>query len=254
MSMYIDDFDFKASSSASTGLKKRKKWHQRWWGRLIIIFLTIFLIILTAVVFYLVKTINLIQRGEITPQQLFGQNQSGLARQNLSVQNTSDDPHLGPTDAKVVMVEFSDFQCPFCKEALPVIKEVLKDYGDKILFIYRDFPLTDTHPQALLAALAAQCAHEQGKFWPMHDLIFDNQNNLTEASLKTFAVQIGLSSIQFGSCLQSQKYLAEVEQDLKDGYDAGVRATPTVFINGILIRGAQPLATYEKIIIAELSR
>ena len=244
----------KPASSSAASFKTRRKWHQRWWGRLILIFLVIFFVLLIALGFYVGRVVVLLRTGQLTPAQLFGGDFSAGQLQSLPTLATADDPSLGPKDAKVVMVEFSDFQCPFCRQAMPVIKEILKDYGDQILFVYRDFPITETHPQAVLAALAGECAHEQGNFWAMHDKIFENQDQISEVNLKIWAIQIGLNSLQFGNCLSSGKYLSEIEQDFQEGVAAGVAATPTFFINGQAVRGALPLATFEQIIIAELSR
>lgn len=255
--MYSQNIRFTVPSSVQTGSEpnaKKKRWYRRWWGRLIIGFIGFLLIILIAMGFYVGRVANLLRTGQVTPEQLFGRDISPAQLRTLPTLATSDDPSFGPKDAAVVIVEFSDFQCPFCRQAVPVVKEILKDYGDRVLFVYRDFPLESIHPQAVLAALAGECAHEQGGFWPMHDKIFENQEEISEANLKTYAVQIGLNSIQFGTCLQSAKYLAEVEQDLQDGIEAGVRATPTFFINGLKVEGAIPFNTFEQIILSELSR
>ena len=253
--MYSQDSGFLTPSGPKSGYQEsRKKWYQRWWGRLIIVFLAIFLALLTAMGFYVGRLAFLLRSGELTPQELFGEDFVPTQSGQKATLATSDDPSLGPRDAKVIIVEFADFQCPYCKEVQPVIKEILRDYGDKILFIYRDFPLADSHPQALMAAIAGQCAHEQGKFWEMHDKIFANQAEITEVNLKTYAVQIGLNSIQFGSCLQSEKYLSEIEEDWQAGYDACVRGAPTFFINGYRLAGVIPFNTFEQIIVSELSR
>lgn len=233
--------------------KSKKKWYQKWWGRVIIGFLFIFFTLAAALGFAVFDYVVQLRSGEVTPEELFGE-RAVPKNNNLNNMATFDDPSVGPRDAKVVIVEFSDFQCPFCGQSAPVIKEILKDYGDKILFVYRDFPVEDLHPQSVLAAMAGECAHEQGKFWEMHDRIFANQANITSANLKTYAIQIGLNSLQFGSCLDSQKYLAEIEEDLQDGFKAGVRATPTFLINGVKVEGALPFNTLEKIILSELSR
>jgi protein-disulfide isomerase len=253
--MYSQNSSFTVpqSSKASSEVVE-KKWYQKWWARLIIIFLTIFFILLIAAGFYITRIVILLRSGQLAPQQLFGEDFVSRRGSNVATLATTDDPSLGPRDAKVVIVEFSDFQCPFCQQAQPVIKEILKDYGDKVLFIYRDFPLVANHPDALLAALAGECAHEQGKFWEMHDKIFASQDEINEVNLKTYAVQIGLNSIQFGNCIVSGKYLKEIEEDLTQGYAAGVRATPTFFINGVRISGTIPLAAFEQIITSELSR
>jgi protein-disulfide isomerase len=252
--MYSQDTNFIVPPSAYRQPKQlKKKWYQRWWAKLVLILVVLFLVLAVALAFYFFKVVSLLQSGQLTPQQLFN-NQSLSPAGNLATWATSDDPSFGPKDAKVVVVEFSDFQCPFCQQVWPVVKEILKNYGDKILFIYRDFPLTDIHPQALIAALAGECADEQGKFWAMHDKIFADQDNISEANLKTYAVQIGLNSLQFNQCLQSEKYLAEVKEDLEAGLAAGVQGTPTFFINGAPVRGAVPLSVLESLILAALSR
>jgi len=135
------------------------------------------------------------------------------------------------------------------------MREVLEKYGDKVRLVFRDFPLVQIHPQALSAALAAECAHEQGKFWEYHDLLFANQAQLDEASLKDYAAQAGLDAAPFEECLTSQKYLEEVRADYTDGSSYGVQGTPAFFVNGVLISGAVPLATFAQAInqaLAEL--
>ncbi len=253
--MYSDNTSFTVPPSVESqaGLKLKKRWYQRFWGRLIIIFLALFFTLLIAMGFYVGKVVSLLRSGQLTPQQLFGQDlvpESGGAN-NLA---TTDDPSLGSREAKVVIIEFGDFECPACGQVRPVIDEILKDYGDKILFIWRDFPLVNDHPESLIAALAGECAHEQGKFWEMHDKIFTDQANITEENLKIYAVQIGLNSQQFNSCFLSAKYLKEVEEDLQAGYAAGARATPTFFINGEKVAGALPLNMFEQIITTILSQ
>ncbi len=234
--------------------KGSKRWYRRWWGIIIIIFLTIFLIIFTASAIYVVKVVYLLRAGQITSQQLFGGESSPDQLTGLLNLATQDDPAVGPKDAKVVIVEFSDFQCPACGQAYPVVKQILRDYADRIRFVYRDFPDTQSHPQSLIAAVAAQCAYEQGRFWEMHDKIFEDQQNLSEENLKKYAIQIGLNNIKFELCLQAGKSLKEVEQDWQQGFVAGVKATPTFFINGVKVAGAIPLDTFQKIIVAELNK
>ncbi len=252
--MYSEPTSFNIPESSKPNLSKSKRWYQKWWGRVIIVFLLLFLSMLTAMAFYVGRTVIQLRSGDITPQELLGSGYTGGAGHNPVTLATADDPSRGPKDAKVVIVEFSDFQCPFCRQAYPVVKQILRDYEGQILFIYRDFPLTDIHPQALLAAMAGECAHEQGQFWPMHDKIFENQQSMTEADFKRYAVQIGLNNIEFGNCLSSGKYLSEIEGDLNDGFNAGIRSTPTFVINGVQVSGVLPLNTFEQIIISELSK
>lgn len=163
-----------------------------------------------------------------------------------------DDPYLGSKDAKVIIIEFSDFECPACKRAEPVVKQVLSYYGDRILFVYRDFPIYQAHPFAQRAAEAANCAFEQGKYWEMHDLLVENQDALDVSSMKRYAREIGLDGENFDSCLDSRKYQQEVEKDANDGVAAGVRGTPTFFINGKQFTGGRSFEEFRKIIDREI--
>lgn len=169
---------------------------------------------------------------------------------DVGVANTAeDDPYWGPEDAPVVIEEFSDFQCPFCRrfaiQTLPKIKET---YGDKVRFIYRDFPISSIHPQAQKAAEAGQCAYEQGKFWEFHDMVFENQDAIAVPDLKGYAEQLGLDMNQFNECLDSGKYTREVALDRQDGNRAGVTGTPGFLINGLLVIGAQPFEQFQAVI------
>ncbi|MFH1171807.1 MAG: thioredoxin domain-containing protein, partial [bacterium] len=130
-----------------------------------------------------------------------------LPRIDRSQVETSDDPSVGPEDAMVTIVEFGDFECPFCGEAFPVLKNMLKKYGDKIRFIYRDFPNPDIHPNALPAALAASCAQEEGKFWPYFDLLFGHQQQLTSDELRSTAQTVGLNLTAYDQCLSTKRHL-----------------------------------------------
>jgi len=224
---------------------------KRWWTKFLLGFCGLFLVLLVALGFYAAKVALMLRNGEITPDQLFG-NQQQVVNNDLI---NPEGPMRGPLDAKVVIVEFSDFQCPYCAQSYLVMKELMRNYGDQVLFVYRDFPIVSNHPEALAASLAGRCAHEQGKFWEMHDKIFENQEDLSEDNLKRFAVQIGLFTLQFNDCFDSGKYVADIEKDLQEGFAAGVVGTPTFFINGkILPGGAVPLNVLESIIISELSR
>jgi len=158
----------------------------------------------------------------------------------------------GPKDAPVTLVEFTDFHCPFCSRAVATVKEVMRQYPGKIRWVFRDFPIASLHPQAPKAAEAARCAGEQGKFWEYHDLLFDSQNQTTTADFKRFAEQLKLDPASFGQCLDSGKHQAAVEADVQDGARFGITGTPTFFINGRILVGAQPLENFKKVIEAEL--
>ena len=162
--------------------------------------------------------------------------------------SVDDDPVLGNEDALVTIVEFSDFQCPFCKkandEALSLVKENYVKTG-KVKLVFRDFPL-EFHPEAEVAALAAECADEQGKFWEYHDVLFANQDSLGDANYKVWAEELGLDTEQFNDCYKSLKYLDEVRSDLVDGQKYGVSGTPAFFVDGRLISGAQPYSVFKQ--------
>ncbi len=160
----------------------------------------------------------------------------------------------GPADAPITIVEFSDFQCPFCRSSYPVMKELLSKYAGKIKVAYRDFPLREIHPQAQIAAEAARCATEQGKFWEYHDLLFSNPDKLDAAGLLELARQLSLNETQFENCLATGKFRPAIEADRQAGVKARVSGTPAFFINGIPLSGAQPASVFEKTIDAELSR
>jgi protein-disulfide isomerase len=161
-------------------------------------------------------------------------------------------PSKGPAGAPIELIEFSDFQCPFCLRAHATVEQVLQAYGDRIHFVYRHFPLP-SHPNARPAAEAAACAAEQDKFWPYHDRLFAQPSRLSEADLKQHAVELGLDSAKFNACVDSHKYKDVVDADVKEADEAGVNATPTFFINGRVVSGALPFESFKRIIDDELS-
>jgi len=159
----------------------------------------------------------------------------------------------GNPKAPVMIVEFSDYQCPYCRQVEPVLKELLAKYGDKVSLAYRDLPLRQIHPQAQIAAEASRCAEEQGKFWEYHDQLFAS-SKLDHDSLLDFARTLKLDDKQFDSCLTAEKYKTEIDQDLREGMQAGITGTPGFFINEVAFSGAQPQEAFAKIIDEELSR
>jgi len=160
---------------------------------------------------------------------------------------------FGPADAPVRIVEFSDFECPYCRSVEKTVKALLTKYGTKVSLAYRDFPLTGIHPSAQGAAEASRCAAEQGQFWAYHDRLLA-ASSLDVAQLKDQAKDLGLDRKRFDSCLESGSMRAAVERDAQQGRLVGVMATPSFFINGIPLSGAQPLAAFEKVIDEELAR
>lgn len=160
---------------------------------------------------------------------------------------------LGPDDAPVTVVEFSDFECPYCVRIYPALQELVKRYDGKVRLVYRHFPL-GIHDNARKAAEASLCAHEQGRFWEMHNTMFDNYRSLTPPGLKSLAAGIGLDSTAFNACLDSGRFAAQVERDLVDGELLGVSGTPATFVNGRMLSGAVPVEQLAAIIDEELAR
>jgi protein-disulfide isomerase len=160
----------------------------------------------------------------------------------------------GPKDAPVTIIEFSDFQCPFCKTANATVKQVLEKYPGKVRLVFRDYPLVSIHPQAPKAHEAARCAADQGKFWEFHDLLFERSPRMAPADLKQYAQDLKLNPAAFEQCLDSGKYAAEVDKDVQEGMGLGLTGTPSFFVNGRQIVGAQPMAAFQKLIEGELAK
>jgi protein-disulfide isomerase len=163
-------------------------------------------------------------------------------------------PERGPAEAPVTIVEFSDFQCPFCGRFEPVVAHVLAAYPKQVRLVYRNFPLTTLHPEAQQAAEAAQCARDQGKFWEMHDLLFAEQTSLSVDALKEKARRIGLDTQVFDDCLDSGKSRDAINADRHDGDELGITGTPASFINGRFTSGAVTESELKNVIEDELRR
>jgi len=160
---------------------------------------------------------------------------------------------LGTVDAPVTIVEFADFECPYCQEVEQSLQKVMEKYKGKVRLGFRDFPLRQIHPGAQLAAEAARCAGEQGRYWEYHDVLYTNQAKLDQGSLREYARTVNLDLARFEACLTSGKFLGPVEGDLQAGAKLGVSATPTFYINGSILVGVQPLSAFGKIIEAEIA-
>ena len=159
----------------------------------------------------------------------------------------------GPAQAPLTIVEFQDFHCPFCRRVQSTLTAIQSKYGDKVKIVHRDFPIDQLHPQARKAHEAARCAGDQGKFWPYHDVLYAKAPAGPD-QLKVFAQDLGLTLRDFEQCLNSGKYQATVEADVREGKRLGVTGTPTFFINGRLLTGAQPLEQFVQVIEDELRR
>jgi protein-disulfide isomerase len=178
------------------------------------------------------------------------ENSGGIQRANVS---TDDDPSIGPADAPVTIIEFSDYQCPYCQKWYEeVFTQLMADYPGKIHFVYRDLPLP-MHPEAVPAAEAADCAGEQGAYWEFHDSLFSGQYTLGRSAYIQYATDIGLDLTAFTTCLDDHRYQAEVEADASDASKLGLTGTPSFFINGRVLIGALPISNFTAIIDEELA-
>ena len=179
--------------------------------------------------------------------------------------SADDDPFLGAADAPVTIIEYADYQCPYCAEFNEqTFPKLMAEYGDKIRFVYRDLPIKDIHYMAVPAAIAADCAGEQQKYWEYHDLLYannlglssaatDNLDNSDDGILSRLAFKAGLDSAAFNACMLSGRYAAEVESDLQSAGGLGITSTPTFFINGIPLVGSQPFSEFKRLIEQELT-
>jgi len=166
----------------------------------------------------------------------------------------ADDPSIGPETAKVTIIEAGCFACPFTKEAVPTVKQILSYYGSSIRFVYKDFPMSSSHAGAQEAAEASHCAREQGKYWEYFDVLFNNQERLGYDDLVSYANTVSLDMAQFSECLSTHKYKAKVDADFAEGFKIGIYGTPTFFINDQVVVGPKSFNEFKQIIDSELAK
>jgi protein-disulfide isomerase len=207
----------------------------------------------------------LVRDRVVSSEQAIAQSETATAPEQASPQNTErkvtryevpvdDDPSLGPIDAPITIIEFGDYECPFCRKwYIEVLPKLMDKYPQKIRFVYRDFPLTSIHGNAMSAAEAAHCAGEQDAYWQFHEKLFSMDLGLSTEAYQQYARQLKLDMDAFEACLQERRYQEEVEADFDFAARLGVRSTPTFFINGIAIVGAQPSEVFEQVIDLELA-
>ena len=195
---------------------------------------------------------KIIEKGaeKAAPKQAPAQQQAAAVRK---VDVPEDSPSFGPATAKVTIVEFSDFECPFCSRVGPTLTKIKENYAKDVRVVFRHQPL-NFHPNAKLAAEASMAAHEQGKFWEFHDKLFSNQKALDRANLEKYAQELGLNVSKFKAALDSGKFKAKVEADMAAGSAVGANGTPTFFINGREFVGAQPFENFKKLIDEEIAK
>jgi protein-disulfide isomerase len=169
-----------------------------------------------------------------------------------AIEIAENEPSAGPANAPVQIVMYSDFQCPFCARVGPTLNKVQQRYGDRVRVVFRDFPLNSIHPRATAAAVAARCAHEQGRFWAYHDRLFASANRLEDRDFTEYATDLGLDVPRFTACVQDNRPAATVTGSVKSGERLGVSATPAFFINGRFLPGAQPFEAFQRVIEDEL--
>lgn len=181
------------------------------------------------------------------------QKSTGLQAGNRYEVSVDDDPFIGPADAQITIVEFSDYECPYCTkwhdEVWPRIQE---EYSGQVRLVYRDFPL-NIHSNATLAAEAANCAGEQDSYWQYHAALFRAEQGLSQSAFQKYAQELGLIETDFNQCLDSRRYQEEVQADFEYAVQLGVKSTPTFFINGIILIGAQPFEAFQDVIERELA-
>jgi protein-disulfide isomerase len=159
-------------------------------------------------------------------------------RIRLAVPVSERDHRQGPETAIVTLVQYGDYECPYTRQSTTVVRALQQQLGDQLRFVFRNFPLNEIHPHALNAALAAEAASTQGKFWEMHDYIFHHQHTLEDSDLARFAETLGLDLQQYANDMAHQRSLTHIEEDVESGERSGVQGTPTFFINGVLYRGS----------------
>jgi protein-disulfide isomerase len=170
----------------------------------------------------------------------------------VDVNIAPDDPVLGKADAPVTIVQFAEYQCYYCQKVTPTLDRVLKDYDGKVRVVFKDYPLP-MHSRAMPASVAAHCVGDQGKYWEMSRVVFENQQALEDADLRTYAGQVGADLGKYDTCLSSGKFEAKIQANIADAQKAGVSATPTFFVNGTLLSGAQSYDRFKALIDRELA-
>jgi protein-disulfide isomerase len=191
--------------------------------------------------------------GSSQPSVAAGSNTADTNVPRKVTVSTDNQPFLGPSNAPVTIVEFSDYQCPYCQVwEQQVYQQLMTSYPNKIRFVYRDLPLP-MHPEAIPAAEAADCAGEQGAYWKYHDALFAQQYGLSRSAYDHYAADLGLDSKAFATCLDSQRYLSKVQANASDAATAGLNSTPSFVINGRVLIGALPLSDFKAVIDEELA-
>ncbi|MDD5290515.1 MAG: thioredoxin domain-containing protein [Patescibacteria group bacterium] len=223
----------------------QKHWYEKWWGILLILFLTLTAIVLVALGFYIADLTGRIKGGTTANGQLLAEISDYKTAKANPVITGANNYWLGSAKPKITIVEFADFDCQNCKNSFPNIREISLNYKNDVKIIFRDFPV---YENSINLALAGRCAGEQGLFWLMHDKLYARQGNFSPEELPNFANQIGADVNKFNNCLSNEKYLSDIKKDYADGQSMGITGTPTWFINGYRIEGDIPHDLFIQII------
>jgi protein-disulfide isomerase len=212
-----------------------KRWYKKVW-------LWAIVVIFASLVFFMWQVLIEFHKIELQKNNLINSN----ATSSLMIE--PQNPSTGPANAILQVVEFADFSCPFCEQEFGPLRQFVAAHPADVRLVFRHFPLDDVHPRARPAAIASWCAQQQGKFWPYHDKLYLNQGHHEDSDLQNYALQVGLNVSVWQKCLASPQAAAAVEHDFQAGAQAGVKATPTFFINGHMVKGVIPLSEWESIL------
>jgi len=218
---------------------KLRPWYKKWWGVLLLTLTALIIVGAISAATYIVKQVkNIRESGNVAAQE------EEIKKITTAIDGRGENYSLGPQNAKVKIVIFSDYACPYCQQAAPVVRNLAKKYGDQIRITFRDYPL---HDNSIDIALAGNCAGVQGKFWEMHDLLFDRQTEISSlqsaalnTKLKEVAAEIKLDSEKFNTCLDNKTYLYRLNDDFADAELLGLSGTPSWFVNRYKITGFYP--------------
>jgi len=200
-----------------------------------------------------IRTYLKMKRGADYVKKLRAETNFNILLERPRIEMAAVGPSRGPDDAAVTIIEFSDFQCPYCSRALPEINLILERYPNDVRIIYRHLPLDRIHPRARAAAEASLCADDQGKFWPFHDLLFANAKTLADEDLSRFAKDVELDVAAFEQCITEGRFKQKIQEDVDAATGAGITSTPAFLVNGIFVGGAKPVDHFAEIIDAELA-
>lgn len=219
------------------------KWYKKWWGVLLVIFFVFVLAGFAAFGVYVFKLAKVIKEGGVNTTRT-SIDDPEIAKKRIIAESKLN-YWVGDSDAELVIVEFSDFECPYCAQSAPVLRKIVQKYSNNVKLIYRDFPL---HDNSKLIATVARCAGEQMKFWQMHDKLFERTGQISEREIENLARSVGINVSELNECRDNPKHDGLINKDISDGLTLGVSGTPTWIINGYVVEGALSEEHWDEII------